>query len=183
MLAKWCMILACRIKQQARISVLASLKGYARIRIGRQVTVHHFAQIDASRGEVVLGDSVTLNRFAYVIGGRAGVRLGRHVEINNFSVINGMGGVVIGDDTLIGPGVKIISYHHLHELGMPIRMQPSEPRPISIGKDVWIGANAVIVGGVNIGEGVVVAAGAVVTRDVPSGSIVAGVPARLLRQR
>ena len=68
-------------------------------------------------------------------------------------------------------------------MGALIRDVPDELLPTKIGRDVWIGANAVILGGVTIGDGAVVAAGAVVTKDVEAGAIVAGVPARLLRKR
>lgn len=109
--------------------------------------------------------------------------LGDRVEINNWAIVNGTGGVVIGDDTLIGPGAKIISYQHQYAPGTPIRAQPSQASPIRIGKDVWIGANAVVLAGVTIGDGAVVGAGAVVTRDVPAGAVVAGVPARIIKWR
>jgi acetyltransferase-like isoleucine patch superfamily enzyme len=68
-------------------------------------------------------------------------------------------------------------------LGKLIRDAADELLPTTIGRDVWIGANAVILGGVIIGDGAVVAAGAVVNRDVDSGTVVAGVPARKIRKR
>ena len=161
-----------------RISSDAWLKGTAAIRLGRKCKIHADASIDASRSMgVVFGDQVTLNRYAYVQGGAGGVRLGNRVEINNFSIVNGTGGVDIGDDTLIGPGVRIISYQHQYAAGQTIRSQPTEGKPIRIGRDCWIGANAVILAGVAVGDGAVIAAGAVVTRDVASGAVVAGVPA------
>lgn len=168
----------------SRISSGAWLKGTAAIRIGRKCKIHADASIDASRSKgVVFGDQVTLNRYAYVQGGEGGVRLGNRVEINNFSIVNGTGGVDIGDDTLIGPGVRIISYQHQYAAGQTIRSQPTEGKPIRIGRDCWIGANAVILAGITVGDGAVVAAGAVVTRDVPSGAVVAGVPAAVKKTR
>jgi len=168
----------------SRVSANAYLKGTADLHIGRKCKIHSDASIDASRSKgVVFGDQVTLNRYAYVQGGEGGVRLGNRVEINNFSIVNGTGGVDIGDDTLIGPGVRIISYQHLFAAGQTIRSQPSEGKPIRIGRDCWIGTNAIILAGVTIGDGAVVAAGAVVTRDVPSGTVVAGIPAVVKRPR
>jgi acetyltransferase-like isoleucine patch superfamily enzyme len=168
----------------SRISSGAYLKGVAAIQIGRQCKVHDHASIDASRSKgVILGDQVTLNRYACVQGGEGGVRLGNRVEINNFSIVNGTGGVDIGDDTLIGPGVRIISYQHRFAAGQTIRSQTTEGEAIRIGRDCWIGANAVILAGVKVGEGAVVAAGAVVTRDVPDGALVAGVPAVVKKHR
>lgn len=168
----------------SRISSGAYLKGVADIHLGIKCKIHDHASIDASRSTgVVLGDQVTLNRYAVVQGGAGGVRLGNRVEINNFSIINGTGGVDVGDDTLIGPGVRIISYQHQYAAGRTIRSQPTEGKPIHIGKDCWIGANAVILAGVGVGDGAVVAAGAVVTKDVPAGVVVAGVPAVVKKTR
>jgi acetyltransferase-like isoleucine patch superfamily enzyme len=168
----------------SRIASGAYLKGVAAIQIGRLCKVHDHASIDASRSKgVILGDQVTLNRYACVQGGDGGVRLGNRVEINNFSIVNGTGGVDIGDDTLIGPGVRIISYQHRFAAGQSIRSQPTEGKAIKIGRDCWIGANAVILAGVTVGAGAVVAAGAVVTRDVSDGALVAGVPAVVKKHR
>lgn len=167
-----------------RISFSAYLKGYEKIELGRGCKIHADASVDASRSiGVRLGDQVTLNRYAYVQGGKGGVRLGNRVEINNFSIVNGTGGVDIGDDTLIGPGVRIISYQHQYASDTAIRLQPTIAIPIHIGRDCWLGANCVILAGVSIGDGAVVAAGAVVTKDVPPLTIVAGVPAVIKKSR
>lgn len=167
-----------------RVSLSAYLKGHGNIVLGRGCKIHSDASVDASRSPgVVFGDKVTLNRFAYVQGGNGGVRLGNRVEVNNFSIINGTGGVEIGDDTLIGPGVRIISYQHRYAAGSTIRTQPVDARPIHIGSDVWIGANAVILAGVTIGDGAVIAAGAVVRETVPNLAVVAGVPATTRKTR
>jgi acetyltransferase-like isoleucine patch superfamily enzyme len=167
-----------------RVSFAAYIKGYDRIELGRGCKIHADASVDASRSPGVrLGDKVTLNRYAYVQGGDGGVRLGNRVEINNFSIINGTGGVDIGDDTLVGPGVRIISYQHQHARSATIRSQAVEALPIRIGRDCWLGANCVILAGVSVGDGAVVAAGAVVREDVPAHAIVAGVPASVKKYR
>ena len=167
-----------------RVSFSAYIKGFDRIALGRGCKIHADASVDASRSPGVrFGDKVTLNRYAYVQGGSGGVRLGDRVEINNFSIVNGTGGVDIGDDTLVGPGVRIISYQHRHSRAATIRSQPVDARPIRIGRDVWLGANSVILAGVSIGDGAVVAAGAVVREDVPAYAIVAGVPATVRKTR
>ncbi len=176
--------LRARIAGGSRISSASYLKGTADIRIGCKCKVHADASIDATRSKgVVFGDQVTLNRYAYVQGGEGGVRLGHRVAINNFSIINGTGGVDVGDDTLIGPGVRIISYQHQYAAGQAIRLQPTIGKPIHIGRDCWIGANAIILAGVTIGDGVVIGAGAVVTCDIPANVIAVGVPARITRNR
>lgn len=91
--------------------------------------------------------------------------------------------VRIGRGTLIAPGVFITDHNHDTALGRPMFEQPCIPAPVIIGDDVWIGANAVVLPGVTIGDGAVVAAGAVVSRDVAAGSIVGGVPAKWIRDR
>ena len=167
-----------------RVSFAAYIKGHERIALGSGCKIHADASVDATRSPGVrLGDKVTLNRYAYVQGGNGGVRLGDRVEINNFSIVNGTGGVDIGDDTVIGPGVRIISYQHRYARGATIRSQPVIALPIRIGHDVWLGANAIILAGVTIGDGAVVAAGAVVREDVAAYAVVAGVPATVRKMR
>jgi acetyltransferase-like isoleucine patch superfamily enzyme len=167
-----------------RVSFSAYIKGHERIELGRGCKIHADASVDASRSAGVrFGDKVTLNRYAYVQGGDGGVRLGDRVEINNFSIVNGTGGVDIGADTLVGPGVRIISYQHRYARSATIRSQPVEARPIRIGCDVWLGANSIILAGVSVGDGAVVAAGAVVREDVPAYTVVAGVPATVRKAR
>jgi acetyltransferase-like isoleucine patch superfamily enzyme len=74
----------------------------------------------------------------------------------------------------------MFSSNHRTDLGIPMNLQPWEERDILVGNDVWIGANAVILAGVAVGDRAIVAAGAVVTRDVPPNTIVGGVPARII---
>jgi acetyltransferase-like isoleucine patch superfamily enzyme len=108
------------------------------------------------------------------------IRIGRNVFVNQGCRFNDIGGIEIGDDVMIGPAVSLISSGH------PV--DPEERRrgvtaaPIRIGRNVWIGASALVLQGVTIGEDAVVAAGAVVTRDVPARTLVAGVPAVVLRE-
>lgn len=94
------------------------------------------------------------------------------------------GNVHIGSYVIMGPDVKIYSRNHRFDrLDIPIRDQGKNYFETYIGNDVWIGANVVITAGCRIGNHVVVAAGAVVTRDIPDFAIVGGVPAKVLRFR
>lgn len=95
------------------------------------------------------------------------------------------GPVTIGNDVMMGPEVVIYTNAHCHDrIDITMREQGfSEALPVVIGNDVWIGRRAMIMPGVKIGNGVVVAAGAVVTKDVPDFAIVGGVPARILKMR
>ncbi|MDB5430205.1 MAG: transferase hexapeptide repeat protein [Caulobacter sp.] len=111
--------------------------------------------------------------------GGGDTRVGRNVFINQNCTFYDLGGIDIGDDVLIGPNVSLITSGH------PI--EPSRRRdgvtaaPIVIGRNVWIAAGATVIGGVSIGENSVVAAGSVVTRDVPANTLVGGNPARVIR--
>ena len=183
MLTRWLFALHARLRAGIRIECGVELKGLRNIRLGARCKLHRFATVDAARGHILLGKNCTLNRYAMLQSGRGELICGERVEINNYSIVNASGGVSIGDDTLIGPGVKIISYQHGIAPGVLIRKQANHDAPIRIGRDVWIGANAVVLAGVTIGDGAVIGAGAVVTRDVPAGEIWAGVPARCLRRR
>lgn len=112
------------------------------------------------------------------------LRLGNHVNIARGTIINAAGGVDIADWVLIGPEVIMYSQDHVFDdIDVPISMAPDRQAPIRIERAAWISSRAIITAGVTIGEGAVVAAGAVVTRDVEPFTVVAGVPARVLRKR
>jgi acetyltransferase-like isoleucine patch superfamily enzyme len=114
----------------------------------------------------------------YTAGG-LDIRIGRRVFINQCCTIYDMGGVDIGDRVMIGPNVNIITAGHPVDPAQ--RRAYVEAKPIVIASNVWIATAATILGGVTVGENSVVAAGAVVTKDVPANSLVAGVPARVIR--
>ena len=107
------------------------------------------------------------------------ITLGKHVFINAGCKFQDQGGIFIDDGALIGHGVVLATLNH--DLA-PEKRQALHPAPIHIGKNVWIGANAVICSGVTIGENAVVAAGAVVVRDVEANTVVGGVPAKLIKR-
>jgi acetyltransferase-like isoleucine patch superfamily enzyme len=107
------------------------------------------------------------------------LRVGANVFVNHGCTLNDMGGIDIGEDTMIGPNVSLVTSGH--PTAVAKRRAGIVVAPISIGANVWIGAGATLLGGVTVGDGAVVAAGAVVSRDVPAATLVAGVPARVLR--
>ncbi|MEP7008369.1 MAG: sugar O-acetyltransferase [Sphingomonas bacterium] len=114
----------------------------------------------------------------YTTGGE-NIRLGRNVFINQNCTMYDLGGIDIGDDVMIGPNVSLITSSH--------PLEPSQRRarviaePIVIERNVWIAAGATVIGGVTIGENSVVAAGSVVTHDVPRNTLAGGNPARVIR--
>jgi acetyltransferase-like isoleucine patch superfamily enzyme len=114
----------------------------------------------------------------YTTGG-ADIRLGRRIFINQNCTMYDLGGIDIGDDVLIGPNVSLITSGHPIE---PSRRRDGViAKPIVIGRNVWIAAGVTIIGGVTVGENAVLAAGSVVTRDVPPNTLVGGNPARVIR--
>ncbi len=113
------------------------------------------------------------------------IRIGDHSFVNHLCSVwaSPHGPITIGSNVLLGPGVAIISSNHGIASNELIRTQPGRDEPISIGDDVWLGANVVVTAGVSIGNGAVVGAGAVVTTDLPPMAICAGVPARVIGYR
>lgn len=107
------------------------------------------------------------------------IHLGREVFINACCHFQDHGGVTIGDGCQIGHGVVFATLDHLID---PARRKTTCPAPIVLGRNVWVGAHATILKGVTIGDNAIVAAGAVVTKDVPADTIVGGVPARIIRR-
>jgi acetyltransferase-like isoleucine patch superfamily enzyme len=113
------------------------------------------------------------------------IHLGRNSHINQYCCIwaSENARIVLGDDLLMGPGVKIFSSNHRAEIGPPMNVQPFREKDIIIGNDVWLGANCVVVAGVTIGDGCIIGAGSVVTTDVPAYTVSAGIPARFIKKR
>jgi acetyltransferase-like isoleucine patch superfamily enzyme len=110
--------------------------------------------------------------------------LAENVFLGEYVVIYGHGGVEIGANTLIAMHCSLVSSNHVIPTpDLLIRSQPDKIRPLKIGSDVWIGAGCRILGGLTIGNGCVIGAGAVVTRDMPPYSICIGNPAKVLRYR
>jgi len=113
----------------------------------------------------------------------AGIRIGRESLIGEFNVIRGQGGVEIGNRVYTAPLVQILAVEHVYDdPDRPFVEQGIRAKGIVIEDDVWIGAGAIITDGVHLGRGAVVGAGAVVTHDVPAHTIVAGVPARVIKE-
>ncbi|MBR2842791.1 MAG: sugar O-acetyltransferase [Lachnospiraceae bacterium] len=107
------------------------------------------------------------------------ITIGNHVFINSDCKFQDQGGITIDDGALIGHGVVLATLNHDMD---PAKRQQLHPAPIHIGKCVWIGANATVTGGVTIGDNSIVAAGAVVTKDVPANVVVGGVPAKFIKK-
>ena len=107
------------------------------------------------------------------------IRIGKRVFINSDCTFLGIGGITIEDDVLIAPKVSLISEDHPIE---PSQRKSLRTKPVTIKKNAWIGVGATILPGITVGRNSVVAAGAVVTKDVPANTIVGGVPAKIIKQ-
>lgn len=106
------------------------------------------------------------------------ITIGKNVFINACCCFQDQGGITIGDGALIGHKVVLATLNH----GLsPDGRHTNYPAPIVIGKNVWIGSNATVLQGVTIGDNAVIAAGAVVTKDVPENAVMGGVPAKIIK--
>lgn len=120
------------------------------------------------------------------IAGPSNFSIGNRSFINTGTLILAYdnGPITIGDDVIVGPHAVFVSANHGYDLlDRPIRQQEIIFKPITIEDDVWIGAQAVVLPGVTVGKGSVIAAGAVVTHDIPAYSVAVGVPARVVKSR
>lgn len=124
-----------------------------------------------------VGEGFTLFPPFYTDFGK-NIAIGRNVFINSGCHFQDQGGIAIGDGALIGHNVVLATVNHALE---PEKRRRNRYVPIRIGENVWIGSNATILPGVTLGDWAVVAAGAVVTKDVPPMTVVGGVPARVFR--
>lgn len=111
------------------------------------------------------------------------IRIGAGTYINRNTFIDASQSIAIGKECAIGPGCYITDHDHGIEDNLPPLAQPLISQPTKIGDRVWIGANVTILKGVTIGQDAVIGAGSVVTKDVPAGAIVVGVPAKVIRYR
>lgn len=110
------------------------------------------------------------------------MHVGENFSLHDFCYVDAIGGVRIGDNVSIAHGSSLISFNHTwSNTELPIKYNPVKQAPIVIDDDVWIGCGVRIMPGVVIGKRSIVAAGAVVVSDVPPNSIVAGVPARVIK--
>lgn len=163
-----------QVAQRARQQALVD--GHAERRIGELCFVSELASVDHDL--LRLGDRTYIAAGAYLTGELV---TGVDCSINPYTVIRGR--VTLGEAVRIGAHTSILGFNHSMEPGMPVFRQPLTAQGITIGDDVWIGSHVVILDGVSVGSHSVLAAGAVVTKDVPAGAIVGGNPARFIRWR
>ena len=155
------------------------------VRLGEQVMLDDQCGIITQNASIYLGDRTTIGAYARIQAVQGDIRLGENCTLQQFSMISGYSaGILIGDNVRIGAHTLIIGSNHIIDgRDTPIWKKGSTSLGIKINNDTWIGSNVTILDGVEIGEGCVIAAGAVVTKNVLPFTIMAGVPAKLIRER
>ena len=144
---------------------------------GAYRTQEELRQLFSSLTASEIDDTFTIFPPFYTDCGK-NIRIGKNVFINSGCCFQDQGGIEIGDGSLIGHQVALATLNHDLD---PARRASMTAAPIKIGINVWIGSHATVLSGVKIGDGAVVAAGAVVTKDVPPYTVVGGVPAGILK--
>lgn len=136
----------------------------AQLRIGERVTIYPGVTIRSKSGYIEIGDDVSIGPQACIYEMRAGLH--------------------IGEASMLAAGVRICGVNHgTSRLDIPMRQQAVHTEPVVIGRDVWIGMNAVIHPGVTIGDHSIIGSGSVVTRSIESGYVAYGVPCRVASRR
>lgn len=142
------------------------------------------AVLDGTQGRISIGSRTIVHPGALLLPYGGAIEIGDDCSVNPYTILYGHGGLTIGNGVRIATHCVIIpANHRFDDPETPIRLQGESRLGVSIEHDVWIGAHATILDGVTIGSGAVIAAGAVVNREVPAGALVAGVPAKVVSSR
>jgi len=162
------------------------------LQVGYNTIIEDGAEINClSLQGIKLGNRVTIGKYAIIrpsniYGGPigAGLTMGDNSNIGPYNYIGCSGKITIGNNVMLAPRVSIYAENHVFDHPeILIRDQGVEKKEVIIEDDCWIAANSIILAGVTIGQGSVVAAGSVVTENVPAYSVVAGVPAKFIKSR
>jgi acetyltransferase-like isoleucine patch superfamily enzyme len=137
-----------------------------------------------SGGSIAIGRNCIIHDFAMILTYGGDIKIGDDCSLNPFAIVYGHGGVRIADGVRIAAHTVIIPANHtVADDGTPLHKAGTSAKGIDIGANVWLGSGSRILDGVRIGMNAIVGAGSVVTKSVPEGATVAGVPARVIRQR
>lgn len=201
----WCMawnksrMLLCGLRVLLKGKMPKSLLLGARVRLeysrkitlGKWVRIEHDSRLSALGTEgITIGNNSGIGAFSSIIVSTSFqnigsyIRIGSNVGIGEFASLGGAGGLEIGDDCIIGQYFSCHPENHNYDNPeQPIRLQGVQRKGITIGSNCWIGSKVTILDGVHVGDGCVIGAGTVVTKSFPPDSIIAGAPARILRDR
>jgi acetyltransferase-like isoleucine patch superfamily enzyme len=155
------------------------------LRLGNQVFLSAL-----SKNGIQFGDNVSIGAYSRIIVSTSlhnignKISIGNNVGIGEFAYLGGAGGLEIGDECIVGQYWSCHPENHNYDdLNVSIRHQGVSRKGIKIGKNCWIGSKVTVLDGVQIGDGCIIAAGSVVTQSFPENSIIAGVPAKILKNR
>ncbi|WP_089837683.1 acyltransferase [Granulicella pectinivorans] len=170
---------------------LALGKLYAHARLSSQLKTHLPGSVVVlGRNEVHGTGAIAFGERCYLFPelyletqGAATIAVGEGVVMSRGVHVVAMAGIVIGRGTMIGEYSSLRDANHLRSADKPMRESGFSAKPIVLGDEVWIGRGVTVLGGVTIGHGATVGANAVVTKDVPAGAVVAGVPAKAIQGR
>lgn len=152
------------LKSRAAISTRAEVEWSSNLRLGRKTTVSSFCKIKVTDGPLITGEHCGFGTGCFVSAGEGGIEMGDHV--------------------ICGPNVVLIASNYRYErIGVPLEEQGHTSIGIRIGRNVWIGANSVILDGSEIGDNSIVVANSLVNRRFPANTIIQGNPAKVVLQR
>lgn len=152
-----------------------------KLELGEEVDIHAHVRI---RGAVSIGAKSSIREYVLLDARDGRIEIGSNCSVNDYCVLYGHGGLTIGNDVRMATHTVIVAADHkFDDPDVLIREQGVDPKPITIGDDVWIGANVCILGGVEIGRGSVIGAGSVVAESIEPMAIALGNPARVVKKR
>lgn len=183
----WLRLRLARLGEAAYVDLSARIDFPRRVVIGSGSRIEHRSVVRGNTSHATgirVGSEVSVKDYAIINANAGHVSIGDRSWIGPHCVIYGNGGVEIGNDVLIAAHTSITTVSHIAErVDVPINDQGISCDPVIIENDVWLGLNCTILQGVTIGSGSIIGAGAVVTKDIPRGSIALGVPARVVGHR
>ena len=167
------------------------VRGKSHLFLGKNIKIGNSVLLECfSKQGITLDDGVTIDEYATlkckgsIRSQGKGIIIGMNTSLGLRNFLHGGGGIRIGKDCLLGPDVRIFSLNHnFGNTVRPIRLQGESGSEVIIEDNVWIGAGTTILPGVRIGSGSIVGAGSVVTKNFGMNSVMAGVPARLIKSR
>lgn len=153
--------------------------------LGEKVEIRDNVEFECANGKISLGNKTIILQDVKILSYGGPINIGENVSVNPYCILYGHGGLTIGDNVRIATGtVMIPSNHNYSRTDIPIYQQGETSLGITIGDDVWIGANVKILDNVNVSKGIIIGAGSVVTKSLTEEyGIYGGVPAKFIKYR
>lgn len=171
---------SCFIDEGVRFRIPKKIFLGDRVFIGKNCDL----DVEYPDSEIRIADDVHISRDTIILAGVGKTIINERVSIGVGSFIYASSGVEIGKDSLLADNVRVMAGgHRFKDASKLLRLQEPWVKKTTIGQDVWLGSSAIVLGGLTVGDGAVVGAGAVVTKDIPSYSIAVGVPAKVIGKR